>query len=217
MRLLFDLDGTLTDPGLGITRCLQHALAGLGRPVPSGTELAWCVGPPLRESFAQLMGTPDPVLIDRAVELYRERFAAVGMFENQPYPGIPDSLVQLRAAGHELRVATSKPHVYARRILSHSGLLDLFVEVHGSELSGERADKASLIRHVLAGVPPDDTYMVGDRRHDIEGAHANGLEAIGVLWGYGSRAELETAGADVLLESPSALLDWTRTRSKPER
>jgi phosphoglycolate phosphatase len=175
------------------------------------------VGPPLRESFAELLGASDPLLVERALALYRERFTTVGLFENEVYPGIPDALMRLRDAGHELRVATSKPHVYARRILAHFGLLDLFVEVHGAELSGERGDKTSLIRHILAGAPPGDTSMVGDRRHDVEGAHANGVEAVGVLWGYGSRAELEAAGADVLLPSLPTLLEWAGTRSLPQR
>ena len=209
MRLLFDLDGTLTNPGSGITRCLRHALEGLGRPAPRASELAWCVGPPLRESFARLLGTSDASLIDEAVALYRERFASVGMFENAVYPDVRGGLVELRDAGHQLWVVTSKPHVYARRILAHFGLLDLFVAVHGSELSGERSDKGLLLRDVL-GAERWDTlpYMVGDRRHDVEGAHANGLQAIGVLWGYGGRAELEAAGADVLVGSMPELVEW---------
>ncbi|RPJ56644.1 MAG: HAD family hydrolase, partial [Acidobacteria bacterium] len=131
MRLLFDLDGTLTDPGPGITRCIQHALSGLGRPAPSAAELAWCIGPPLRESFAVLLDDGDPVLVERAVALYRERFAAVGMFENEVYPGVADALASLRAAGHRLLVATSKPHVYAEAILRHFGLLPAFGAVYG--------------------------------------------------------------------------------------
>jgi len=209
MELFFDLDGTLTDPGGGITRCVQHALAGMGRPVPAAADLAWCVGPPLRDTFAELLGNSAPPLIERAISLYRERFASTGMFENILYPGVAEGLMRLRAAGHELRVVTSKPHVYARAILAHFDLQHMFLAVYGSELSGENADKASLIARVLASErlqePP---CMIGDRRHDVEGAHANGLAAVGVLWGYGSRSELEAAGADVLVASVEELLEW---------
>ena len=117
--------------------------------------------------------------------------------------------MRLRATGHGLRVVTSKPHVYARAILAHFDLQDMFVAVYGSELSGENADKASLIAHVLVSEGlPERPCMIGDRRHDVEAAHANGLAAVGVLWGYGSRSELEAAGADVLVESVGELLEW---------
>jgi phosphoglycolate phosphatase len=209
MNLLFDLDGTLTDPGLGITRCLQHALSALGTAVPSSPELRWCVGPPLRGSFARLLGSSDPEMLDRAIGLYRERFVSVGMFENAVYPGVVAGLGQLKSAGHQLWVATSKPHVYARKILDHFGLSDAFVSIYGSELSGENGDKADLIRHVLFTERfEEQPRMVGDRRHDIEGAHANGLLAVGVLGGYGSRTELETAGADMLVDSMEQLCEW---------
>jgi phosphoglycolate phosphatase len=209
MNLLLDLDGTLSDPGLGIARCLQHALSALGAPVPPAQELSWCVGPPLRGTFARLLGNSDPELIDRAIGLYRERFASVGMFENVVYPDVVDGLGQLTSAGHRLWVVTSKPHVYARKILGHFGLSDAFVSVYGSELSGENADKADLIRHVLSAERLEEPpQMVGDRRHDIEAAHANGLPGVGVLWGYGSREELEAAGADQLVESMGQLCEW---------
>jgi phosphoglycolate phosphatase len=209
VRLLFDLDGTLTDPGLGITRCLQHALARIGRRAPPISDLAWCIGPPLRESLTELLGSSEAHLIDQAVALYRERFESVGMFENTVYPDVREGLAQLCDAGHQLWVVTSKPHVYARQILAHFELLQMFVAVYGSELSGERSDKASLLSHVLrakgCGARP---YMIGDRRHDVEGAHANALEGLGVLWGYGTRAELEAAGADALFASMPELVAW---------
>lgn len=209
MNLLLDLDGTLTDPGPGITRCLQHALSALGAAVPPARELSWCVGPPLRETLVTLLGNSDPEVLDRAVGLYRERFVAIGMFENSVYPGVGAALRQLTGAGHRLWVVTSKPHVYARKILSHFGLSDAFVAVYGPELSGENGDKAELIRHVLSTERFDEQpKMVGDRRHDIEAAHANRLPGVGVLWGYGSRAELEAAGADMLVESMDQLCQW---------
>ncbi len=207
MNLLLDLDGTLTDPGVGITRCVQYALSALDRPIPP--TLTWCVGPPLRDTFAELLGGSDPEMLDRAIGLYRERFTSVGMFENAVYPGVVVGLRELVSAGHHLRVVTSKPHVYARRILDHFGLSDAFVSIHGSELSGEFADKAELIRHVLSTEQfGDRPHMVGDRRHDIEAAHANDLPGVGVLWGYGSRGELEAAGADTLMESMEQLCAW---------
>jgi phosphoglycolate phosphatase len=209
MNLLFDLDGTLTDPGLGIARCLQHALSALGRPVPSVSELGWCVGPPLRGSLAKLLGSSDPQMLDRALGLYRARFVSTGMFENSVYPGVVAGLGRLGEAGHQLWVVTSKPHVYARMILDHFSLLGAFTSVYGSELSGENADKAELIRHVLFTERfREQPHMVGDRRYDIEAAHTNNLVGVGVLWGYGSRAELEAAGADVLVESMEQLCEW---------
>lgn len=214
MNLLFDLDGTLTDAGPGIAGCIRHALAELGRPAPAAADLGWCIGPPLRDSFAALLADDDPTLPDRAVALYRQRYETAGLFENSVYPGIADGLLELRADGHELRVATSKPHVYARRILAHFGLHESFAEVYGAELSGVNADKRELIRHVLsAELFNERPWMIGDRRHDIEGAHANGLPAVGVLWGYGSRSELQAAGADLLVESMEDLVAWTRRES----
>jgi phosphoglycolate phosphatase len=211
MNLLFDLDGTLTDAGPGIIRCVRHALAELGRPADAAADLGWCIGPPLRDSFAELLAGGDPTLPDRAVALYRERYETAGLFENSVYPGVADGLARLRAAGHALRVVTSKPHVYARRILAHFDLLDAFTEVYGAEFSGVNADKRDLIRHVLSAERfRERPWMIGDRRHDVEGAHANGIPAVGVLWGYGSRAELQAAGADVLVESMEDLLAWSR-------
>jgi phosphoglycolate phosphatase len=209
MNLLFDLDGTLTDPGLGIARCLQHALSALGLPVPSVPELSWCVGPPLRRTLAKLLGSSDPQVLDRALGLYRERFVSTGMFENSVYPGVVAGLGHLSQAGHQLWVVTSKPHVHARMILDHFSLLSAFAAVYGSELSGENADKADLIRYVLSTEGfREQPHMVGDRRHDIDAAHANGLVGVGVLWGYGSRAELEAAGSDALVESMEQLCEW---------
>jgi phosphoglycolate phosphatase len=209
--LLFDLDGTLTDAAPGITRCIQHALEGLGRSVPAESELRWALGPPLQVSFAELLGSHDPDPIAQAIALYRDRFVDVGMFENSVYPGVREGLERLAEAGHRLLIATSKPHVFARRILAHFDLLPLFAAVYGAELTGEHGDKASLIRHLLDTEGRDgDACMIGDRRHDVEGAHANGLRAVGVLWGYGSRAELEEAGAEVLVESMPELVDACR-------
>jgi phosphoglycolate phosphatase len=209
VNLLFDLDGTLTDAGAGIIRSVQHALTGLGSHVPEAADLRWCVGPPLQDSFAELLRTDDRERIDRAIALYRERFATTGMFENAVYPGVSDGLRRLRSSGHALWVATSKPHEFARTILAHFELRDAFDEVYGSEFSGVHSDKRDLLRHVLSverfAEPP---WMIGDRRHDVEAAHANGLRAVGVTWGYGSVDELQAAGADVLVDSMQELLEW---------
>ena len=208
MHLLFDLDGTLTNPFTGITRCIQHALAALGRPVPPADQLGWCIGPPLKESLATLLGAEHAHLAGEALDKYRERFGSVGLFENEVYPGVNDALAALRRQGHRLSVATSKPTVFARRIIDHFDLAEFFVAVEGCELDGTRGDKASLIAYVLQhqAVTPSDALMIGDREHDIVGARANGVRGVGVLWGYGSRQELDGAGAFTCVETPWDLI-----------
>jgi len=204
-QLFFDLDGTLTDPRLGIVRCLRHALEGAPIAIPSDAELERFIGPPLQQSLKRLLGA-DAAATD-ALKRYRERFATSGMYENEVYPGIPELLRALRDVGWKLRVVTSKPKVFADPILDHFGISEHFIGVHGSELSGVRTDKAELIAHVLevARIPARAAMMIGDRSHDIAGARANGVRALGVLWGYGSRAELTSAGAERLYDSVSAL------------
>lgn len=205
MNILFDLDGTLTDPREGIVACIRHALSTLGQPVPADAELVKLIGPPLQDSFRELLGSVGDV--DAAVAAYRDRFAAVGMFENAVFEGIPQAMESLLARGTRLFVATSKPRVYAERILGHFGLAEYFSAVYGSELDGRLTDKAELIAHALAasGLSAADTVMVGDRRHDMVGAVANGVFPVGVLWGYGSREELTAAGAEWLFERPGEL------------
>ena len=208
MHLLFDLDGTLTDPFTGITRCIQHALGELGRPVPPAEELKWCIGPPLKESVATLLGPGHAHLAGKALDGYRERFGVVGLLENETYPEVRGVLSELRRRGHRLHVATSKPTVFARRIVDHFALSEFFSSVEGSELDGARCDKTALIAHVLQrqGITPADAVMIGDREHDVIGARANGLAAVGVLWGYGSRDELITAGAFMCAAEPLDLI-----------
>jgi phosphoglycolate phosphatase len=205
VNVLFDLDGTLTDPRDGIVACIKHGLASLGEPSPSDMELERYIGPPLHETFTKLLRGDGRV--DAAVKAYRERFSAVGMFENVVYPGIPEVLESLGARGAELYVATSKPQVFAERILDHYGLSRHFKAVFGSELNGARSNKGELIGHLLmvAGLSAADTVMVGDREHDVHGARRNGVSAVGVLWGYGSREELAAAGAEQIFEQPSDL------------
>ena len=207
MRTIYiDLDGTLTDPKPGITGSIQHALKKLGKAVPSQDELTWCIGPPLHASLRALTGTD--ALADQALLLYRERFSEVGLFENTPYPGIHDTLAAIAATGARLFVATSKPAVYATRIVEHFGLKPYFERVFGSELDGTRADKRDLLRYALeeAKVDPASAIMIGDRSHDVVGARTNGMTAIGVLYGYGSEAELRDAGAHHICAAHPELL-----------
>jgi len=211
--IFFDLDGTLTDPKPGITRSIQYALRRLDRAVPSEDELTWCIGPPLRASLQKLLGGDE--LADRALALYRERFADIGLYENEIYPGIADILAALAASRRRLFVATSKPHIYAERIVAHFGLADRFERVFGSELDGTRVDKTELLRHALrvTDVDPSRAAMIGDRSHDMIGARNNGMTAIGVLYGYGSRAELVEAGAHHICATPDKLIEHTGIRS----
>jgi phosphoglycolate phosphatase len=208
MHLLFDLDGTLTDPFPGITKCIQHALAELGRPPPTAESLRWCIGPPLKKSFSTLLGPSDASRADEALAKYRERFSAVGLFENDVYPGIKEALGGLRQEGHRLSIATSKPTVFAERIVQHFGLKDYFHTVDGSELDGTRSDKADLIAHILEreSIDPSDAIMIGDREHDMIGAGKNAVAGLGVLWGYGSQEELEAAGAYACAKAPNDLV-----------
>jgi phosphoglycolate phosphatase len=206
--ILFDLDGTLTDPKIGITGCIQYAIAQLGKQPPTTDELLWCIGPPLTTSFAKLLQTEDRVLINHAISLYRDRFSTIGLFENELYPEIPEVLASIRAEGYQTYVATSKPHVYAKRIVEHFGLSALFDGIYGSELDGTRSIKGELIRHILLTENLDTkaTVMIGDRSHDVIGAKQNQVFAIGVTYGYGSEEELNNHGADAIADSPKDIL-----------
>ena len=203
MHLLFDLDGTLTNPEAGIIACIRHALNELQVPVPAPAKLLQWIGPPLRDSFLTVCETPAQA--NRAVQLYRDRFAMVGLYENQVYDGIPSMLLTLQQQGHTLWVCTSKPQIFAQKIVQHFQLAPYFAGVYGSELNGDRAHKAALIAHVLnhASVRPETAVMTGDRHYDIEGARQNAVRAIGVTWGFGTPTELKTAGADALCLSPA--------------
>ena len=205
--IYFDLDGTLTDPKPGITRSIQYALQRLDHPtMPTEDELTWCIGPPLRTSFVRLLSAETSA--DLAVSYYRERFSDIGLYENGVYDGIGEVLTSLCASGHRLFVATSKPHVFAERIIDHFGLRDHFERVFGSELDGTRVDKSHLLEYALkqASVDPAKTLMIGDRSHDMVGAKNNGMKGIGVLYGYGSRDELLEAGAHHVCATPGAIL-----------
>jgi len=205
--IFFDLDGTLTDPKLGITRSIQYALQKLDLPVPTQDELTWCIGPPLRASFVIMLG--GDARADLAVSLYRERFADVGLYENSVYPDIEHILATLKQSHGRLFVATSKARVFADRIIDHFRLRDYFEHVFGAELDGTRADKGELLAYALesAGLNSQHALMIGDRSHDMIGAKTNGMGAIGVLYGYGSREELIEAGASHVCATPRAVLD----------
>ena len=204
MNVLFDLDGTLTDPREGIVASFKHALYELGCCSPLDFELERYIGPPLRECFVALLGSERQEQIDRAVALYRQRFSAKGMFENTVYPGVHHALVALQAAGARLYIVTSKPRVFAERIADHFDLRSYFKMIYGSELYGTRSDKSELIAHILKeeAMSPGSTFMVGDRAHDVVGAKVNKVFPIGALWGYGTREELSAAGATVFCERP---------------
>lgn len=211
-HLFFDLDGTLTDPAPGITGCLSYAAQSLGRSKLSASELRRFIGPPLRESFAAILETRDSVMVEEAVRLYRERFAATGMFENAVYPGVEHVLEQLRSDGFQLSVVTSKPELYASQIVDHFGLRQFFPQIYGAELSGERSSKAELVAYALTGeaVEPARACMIGDRSHDILGAAAHGVATVGVTWGYGAVDELRGAGADDLIDAVEDLVGACR-------
>lgn len=213
--LFFDLDGTLTDPREGIVRCIQHALARLDQPIPPADKLVWCIGPPLQAAFSTLLKTEDVAEQQAAVEFYRERYRDIGIFENGVYPGIPEALAALSEQGHRLYVVSSKPGVFVERVIRHYDLDSHFLALHGSELSGERTQKAELITYVLDqhGIAAGDATMIGDRRHDIEGGLATGVRTLGVTWGYGGEAELREAGAADIIDAPGG--SWRTGPARP--
>lgn len=201
--IFFDLDGTLTDSGEGITNSVAYALRKQGLPVPDRRVLCRFIGPPLVEELQAFCG----VCFDEAMEMagwFREYFSNRGIFENRLYAGVPEMLERLYAGGCRLIVATSKPEPFAARILEHFGITHFFDQVAGSTMEETRTAKEEVLAYAMkrAGLPGGAAaVMVGDRRHDILGARKNGLEAIGVLYGYGSREELTAAGAAMLAET----------------
>jgi phosphoglycolate phosphatase len=207
--IYFDLDGTLTDPKPGITRSIQYALGKLDLPIPPEDELTWCIGPPLRGSMKKLLGSDE--LADRGVALYRERFSDIGLFENEVYPGIEDTLSTLARSGRRMFVATGKAHIFADRIIDHFKLRVYFERVFGAELDGTHSDKNELLGHALqsVAVDPSQAIIICDRSFDMVGARTNGMTAVGVLYGYGSEAELRDAGAHHICATPRGVLEHT--------
>ena len=207
--LLFDLDGTLTDPRLGIVRCTRYALDKLGAPCPSDDDLASFIGPSLRKTFATLLNTSDMALVEQALVFYREQYGVTGLFENEVYDGIVSVLEHARVAASASFVATLKPKPYADRIMERLGLAPYFAGVYGAEFGGKFGEfKEELLAHLFASerVAPGNAVMIGDRAGDIRAARAHRVRSIGALWGYGSKAELTEAGADALCASPKELI-----------
>lgn len=205
--LLFDLDGTLTDPKEGITKSVQYALQKYGISVPNLDELIPFIGPPLKDSFMDFYGFCEADAL-QAVEFYRERFADTGIYENRLYPGIPELLKALQADGRHLLLATSKPEIFAKRILEYFDLSRYFDFVGGSTLDHTRGSKTAVIRYVLDEYSVSDydaAVMIGDREHDIIGANQCGIDSIGVLYGYGCRREFEINHAAGIAENITEL------------
>lgn len=207
--MLFDLDGTLTDPQEGITNSVAYALEQYGIHVEDRSSLNKFIGPPLKDSFMEYYGFAED-WAEEAVWKYREYFNEDGIFENKVYPGIPQMLQRLNDQGKILIVATSKPTVYAKRILERFELSRYFADVQGSEMDGRRTKKEEVISYALEQNQITDNaqaVMIGDREHDIIGAKKCGLDSIGVLFGYGSREEMEGCGAGQIVDTVQMLED----------
>ena len=207
-NVLFDLDGTLTDPAEGILNSIRHSLTYYPEiTVPNREILEKFIGPPLWESYVKYCGM-DKKTAEEAVEHYREYFRPTGIFENKLYDGIPELLKALKESDVNIRLATSKPDVFARRILDHFGITEYFTSVRGSELDGSLVNKADVIARVMtenAGITASNTVMIGDTAFDIIGARANGIPAIGVTYGYGSSREIADAGAFMIVKTVGEL------------
>lgn len=204
-NILFDLDGTLTDPGAGIINSIRYALQKQRRPIPPEKTLRLFIGPPLIETFMKYCSVDREEAIS-LVNDYREYFKEKGMFENVVYPEIKEMLQTLRNQGHSLYVATSKPEPFAKRILEHFALFEYFDFIGGSTLQETRTTKEEVLSYVINEnhLTPSDCLMVGDRIYDIDGAHRFGIKVAAVLYGYGSSEELQSA--DYLIATPKELL-----------
>ncbi len=203
--VLFDLDGTLTDSGEGIINCAIYALEHYGLPIPSREEMRVFVGPPLHETFQKFGVREDQA--EEAIRIYRERYIPIGKFENTPYPGIRELLEALKAKGHKLYVATSKPETTSVEILEHFDLAKYFDRICGASMDLSRNSKEAVIAYLLEeNGRADNITMVGDTKFDIIGANAHGIPAIGVSWGYGEVADMEAAGAKAIAHNMEELL-----------
>ena len=208
---LFDLDGTLTDPGIGITNSVMYALERFGIKVKDRSELYVFIGPPLPDSFKKYYGFTDEQA-SKAVEYYREYFRPTGIFENVVYDGIPQMLAALKKKGVKVALATSKPYEFAVQILRHFDLYQYFDFFGAATMDGRISKKSDVIAELLKEIGESDlsgVLMIGDRDQDIAGAKANSLKSAGVLWGYGSEEELTGAGADYLVSTPEELVEFT--------
>jgi len=203
-HIFFDLDGTLTDSAEGIVGTVKFMLSELGLPVPED-NLRWVVGPPFEESVAKLIGSSDPEKVKEAVGIYRAKFVKEGLYQNKPYSGVEEILKQL-SQDFTLFVATSKPTPQAKTILKHFGLDHYFKEIYGSGEHGERPEKSLILKLALEEhqLQANTCLMIGDRKHDVEGARANGIETISVSYGYGSEIEFKESRA--IANSPAEIL-----------
>ncbi|MGN0936192.1 HAD-IA family hydrolase [Acinetobacter amyesii] len=208
-NILIDLDGTLTDPKVGITTSARYGLAKIGHPISEETNIDWIIGPPLKASLAKILNVDvHNVLADQALLGYRERFAVTGLFENKVYPAVAETLANLQQQGFRLYVATAKPTVYARQILEHFDLAKYFTVIYGSELNGERTNKGDLIEYILQQEQLDakECVMVGDREYDILGARRNAVPSIAVSYGYGSTEEIQMAAPALVIDGFNDLI-----------
>lgn len=203
--LFLDLDGTLVDSAPGILASIRGAVAQLADPIPDATDLTWVIGPPIRDVLRQFLG--DRAHPEEGLRLYRQRYSERGLYEALVYPGVLEALAHHQARGARLFICTSKARVFAERVADHFGLSPFLSGVYGSELDGRREDKAELIGHILEteGLEAADVCMVGDRLHDVHGAARHGVPTIGVCWGFGGRAELEAAGAALVIDQADEL------------
>lgn len=204
--IFFDLDGTLTDSGEGIFNCARLALNHFGIPSPSDQEMRVFVGPPLRDTFAKF-GVPADG-IEKAMEIYRERYNPIGIFENTPYPGIYELLQKLCDDGHRLFLATAKPEVMAQRILDKFEMTSYFELICGASLDHSRDTKSGVIAYLLSQVPDvENVFMIGDTAYDVVGAAEHGIPTIGVAWGYGTEEDMVDAGAVAIAHTMDELYD----------
>ena len=211
--VLFDLDGTLTDPGVGITKSVEYALNRYGISVSDRAELYPFIGPPLIDSFMKYYGFSKEKAVE-AVEVYREYFRVKGLYENEVYPGVTELLKALKEAGKTLLIASSKPEKFVLTILEHFDLLPYFDFVGGASMDEIRSKKEDVLRYVLeqGKANPETSVMVGDRKFDVEGAHAFGMDAVAVTYGYGSMEELTEAKPKYLANSPQEILSILTTK-----
>ena len=209
--ILFDLDGTLTESGEGITKCVQYALEKIGRPEEDLSKLEVFVGPPLMEQFMKYAKV-DEETARKAVEYYRERYSTVGIFENRPYPGVENMLGELKRKGYRLAVASSKPEYFVLKVLDHFQLTEYFEEIAGSEMNGMRTSKSEVIEEVLKRLhmseKRDQVLMIGDKEHDVLGAREAGLKCVAVSYGYGTEEELRNAEPLKIVNSTEEVLDF---------
>lgn len=206
--ILLDLDGTIADSRPGIIASLRAGLHDLGHTPDPNEDFTWAVGPPLPEVWGRLMAQFGDDRVEFGMVRYREHYGLTGLYDATLFPGIADAIEALYLAGHELIVATAKRVDFARRLVENLGLAHRFLSVYGSMPDGTLDDKADLIADIMRreNLTADAMVMVGDRSHDIHAAHANGVKAIGVAWGYGAPGELAAAGADVIIATPGELL-----------